>query len=155
MLNKAFPIFSKLASQREGTQQYQKLLNHFLADGILDPLELDQLDYVEHKYALTKDETKDLQKNALSEYFKKIISDQRISEDERISLQNLLNLFSLQSDEIGFEQDLFNKYYTLGLIEQGLLPTISNPEDINVIFQKEEILHYGGAAQLNKIKKNY
>lgn len=153
MLNKAFPMFSKLANKREGAQQYQKLLNHFLADGVLDPLELDQLNYIEHKYDLTKEKTKDIQKNALSEYFKKIISDQRINEEERVSLQNLLNLFSLQSDEIGFEQDLFNKYYTLGLIEQGLLPTINNPDVISVIFQKEEILHYGAAGQLNKIKK--
>lgn len=153
ILKKALPSLSKIFSEKEGIQQYRKILTHFLKDGVIDPLELEQLGYIENKYELTKEEIRKIQRKALSTYFSEIISDQRISEEERKSLQDLLNLFSLKTDEINFDQKIFNKYYTLGLIEQGSLPSIENKDDLNIIFKPDEILHFGAPSQLNKIKK--
>ncbi|HEN4748081.1 TPA: hypothetical protein U5489_001301 [Legionella pneumophila] len=153
ILKRALPNLSKMFSEKEGVQQYRKILTYFLKDGVIDPLELEQLKYVENKYELTKEEIRKIQRKALSTYFNEIISDQRISEEERKSLQDLLNLFSLQTNEINFDQKIFNKYYTLGLIEQGSLPSVENKNELNIIFKPNEILHYGASSQLNKIKK--
>jgi hypothetical protein len=153
MLKKALPGLSNLLFDKEGVQQYRKLLMHFLKDGVLDPLEINQLVYVKNKYELTSKETTKIQRQALSKYYQEIISDQKISEEERRSLQDLLNFFSLQTDDINFDQNTFNKYYTLGLIEQGSLPSIANKDELNIMFNPNEILHFAGSSQLNKIKK--
>jgi hypothetical protein len=143
----------KIFSEKEGVHEYRNILTFFLKDRIIDPLELEQLKYIENKYKLTTYEITKIQREALSIYFNEIISDQRISEEERRSLQDLLNLFSLKTDEINFDQKTFNKYYTLGLIEKGSLPSICNKNELSIIFKQDEILHYGSSSQLNKIKK--
>ncbi|HAT5055759.1 TPA: hypothetical protein I9781_003157, partial [Legionella pneumophila] len=83
ILKRALPNLSKMFSEKEGVQQYRKILTYFLKDGVIDPLELEQLKYVENKYELTKEEIRKIQRKALSTYFNEIISDQRISEEER------------------------------------------------------------------------
>ncbi|CAM2990109.1 hypothetical protein [Legionella worsleiensis] len=153
ILKSAFPNLSKIFSEKEGVQQYRKILTYFLKDGVIDPLELEQLKYVENKYELTEEEIRKIQRKVLSTYFNEIISDKRISEEERKTLQELLNLFSLQTNEINFDQKIFNKYYTLGLIEQGSLPSVENKDKLNIILKPNEILHYRASSQLNKIKK--
>lgn len=153
ILKKALPGLSNIFFDKEGVQQYRKLLMHFLKDGVLDPLEINQLVYVQNKYELTSKEIRKIQRKALTKYYQEIISDQKISEEERRSLEDLLNLFSLSTDEINFNQETFNKYYTLGLIEQGSLPSIANKDDLNIIFNANEILHFGASSELKKIKK--
>lgn len=55
---------------------------------------------------------------------------------------------------IEFDQKDFNRFYSLGLISQGLLPRIDREHyDLNITFKIDEILHFVASAQLRKIKK--
>ncbi|HHV6060376.1 TPA: hypothetical protein ACULYW_001747 [Legionella pneumophila] len=138
--------------EKEGVKHYKKLLTYFLRDGVIAEEEMKQLEYIEQKYDLSKPEVKKLLISILSQNFKSIIADHKISEAERISLEKLLNQFEISTKEIYFDQNLFNKYYALGLIEEGSLPKIdSNHHNINLIFKKGEVLHFGAEAAVRKL----
>ena len=69
---------------------------------------------------------------------KQIASDQRITEDERKSLEALIKYFGLDLEDIDFNQSTFNKYYAIALIDQGILPTIEEGRhDLNILFKEE------------------
>ncbi len=69
-------------------------------------------------------------------------------------MEGLMNVFSFLKEDINFDQNDFNRYYALGLIQEGLLPEISKDHhQINVIFNTNEILHFGEISALRKFKK--
>lgn len=106
------------------------------------------------KYGLTPDDVSRLQKTALSELFSSMASDQRITEDERESLEFLLHHFGLSQNDIAFDQKAFKKYNSLALVEKGVLPEIlEGHHDINIILKNSEKLHFGAGSVLRKLNR--
>jgi len=147
-------FIKSLVSEKEGVKEYREKLAHFLSDSKISAEEKGELESISKKFALTPDEIGKLQKSALSGVFQNITSDQRITEEERQSLEVLLNHFGLQTKDIKFDQKSFNKFYSLALIDKGILPEIKEGNhDINIIFKKGEVLHFGAASVLRKLKR--
>lgn len=147
-------FIKNLVSEKEGVKEYREKLDQFLSDSKISDEEKQDLESISKKFALTRDEIVKLQELGLSGVFQNITADQRITEEERQSLEILLNHFGLQTKDIKFDQKSFNKYYSLALIDKGILPEIiDSNRDVNIIFKKGEILHFGAAAVLRKLKR--
>jgi hypothetical protein len=147
-------FIKSLVAEKEGITAYREKLKTVLTDNRVSDEEDAELKEIVSKFNLTTDEVSRLNKSALSTSFKTIIDDRRITEEERQSLEVLLNHFGVTTKEIDFDQKAFNKYYSLALIEKGVLPEIKEGNhDINVIFKKGEVLHFGGGAVLRKLKR--
>lgn len=149
-----FDFIKTLVSENEGEKEYREKLAAVLSDSKLTKEEENELEAIAQKHGLTPEDVIKLQKVGLSGVFQNISADQRITEDERKSLEVLLNHFKLQTSDIKFDQKAFNKYYSLALIDKGILPEVSSENhNINVLFKKGEILHYGTNAELRKLRK--
>lgn len=145
-----FNIFKK----RSAIKEYKNKLMLYLQDLKISSEEENELKFIADKYKLSNEDLIKIQKVVLSDIFKKIISDKRISEEEKKSLENLLIKFNLTTKDIRFDQNLFNKYYSLSLIDNGKLPEIKNSNhDINIIFEDGEILHFGSISRLIKFRR--
>lgn len=140
--------------RRKGTKEYQETLTRFLSDNKLSDDEKAQLKKMQSEFGLTEDDISSIQKIGAETLFKQISNDNRITEDERKSLEAILRHFNLQPTEFAFDQKLFNKYYTLALIDTGILPTVPKENhDLNLVFKEGEVLHYGQSAVLRKLKR--
>lgn len=147
-------VFNSLKTlfEKRGIKEYRKRLERYLANNTISPDEMSLLQSCAKKFSLTYQETKILQKEALATEFKRICADRRISDKERISLEDLLNQFGLSVQEINFDQIAFNRYSSLESIEQGNLPIIGNKEILNIVFKTDEIVHFAESANLIKLK---
>lgn len=147
-----FNFVKNYLAKREAKGEYEETLKKFLADGQLDESEKKQLDDLSVKYGLTKDDLLDAHKKATSLMFKNISSDERITDEEKKDLEALMGYFGLSQKDFEFNQKNFNKFYSLALIDKGILPT---PEHtgLNVIFKKGEVLHWLCGATLKKQKR--
>lgn len=137
---------------REGSTEYKERLKLFLKDSKLTPEEKTELDEISKKYKLTDKDLKKLHSQGLSEQFQSISEDQRITEDERKSLESLANYFGISTDEFEFNQKTFNRLYSLALIDKGILPEIKE-HGLNILFKTGEVVYYRDAGLLRKIKK--
>ena len=84
--------------------------------------------------------------------FAKVIEDGEISEKERNVLESYANVFGVKTTELGFDQDLFNKYHVAWKISLGDLPNLDHSQ-VDINFKKGEILHWGESAGLMKLRK--
>ncbi len=147
-------FIKSLVSEKEGIKEYREKLALFLSDSVISEDEQKELESISKKFNLTSDDIGRLQKTAVLGVYQDIVSDKRITEEEKQSLQVLLNHFGLQASDINFDQKSFNKFYSLALIEQGILPEIKEGNhDINVLFKKGEVLHFGAVSVLRKLKR--
>ncbi|MCP0912885.1 MULTISPECIES: hypothetical protein [Legionella] len=141
--------------EKEGMTKYRKVLLFFISDGLLTSSEIDQLNFLKEKYSLSTDEINKIHKTVLSNYWNLLISDSLITEKEKQSFEELLTYFSLKTTDINFSQADFNKFYALGLLAHGVLVEIpKESHNLNICFNKEEVLHYGEDAFLCRIKKS-
>jgi polyhydroxyalkanoate synthesis regulator phasin len=145
-------LIKNLISKQEGKNKYNKLLKEFLADGKLDDEEKKELEDLMKEYGLKKEDLINAHKKASSLAFKNIIEDKKITEEEKEALEDLMDYFDVEKEDFKFNQNDFNKFYTLGLIDKGILPTIDQ-HDLDIIFKKGEILHWGCVAHLLKRKR--
>lgn len=149
-----FSFVKSLISEKEGVKEYREALARVLSDATITDDEKKELEAIAHKHGLTAEEMAKLQKSAVSGVFTSISADQKITEDEKKSLEALLNHFGIGTKDINFDQKAFNKYYSLALIESGVLPEAQDPNnELNVVFKKGEVLHFGSAAVLRKVKR--
>jgi hypothetical protein len=126
----------------------------FLADSELTFDESEKLMEMQKEFGLSDDDVKAIHKTSVASVFTAMGSDKRITDDEKNALEKLLNHFSLTKSDIAFNQDNFNKYYTLALVDKGILPTIENAQaELNVVFKEDEVLHWAIAADMMKRKK--
>ncbi|HBB02787.1 MAG: hypothetical protein US89_C0009G0032 [Candidatus Peregrinibacteria bacterium GW2011_GWF2_38_29] len=142
----------KFLTKREGKIKYNELLKHFLSDGKLDASEKQELEKLSKEYGFSKEELMDAHKKASSLAFQNIIGDGKITEEEKKALEELMGYFGVNQKDFNFDQKAFNKFYTLGLIDKGILPEIQR-HDIDIIFKKDEILHWGCPGITRKYKK--
>lgn len=140
-----------LVKQR-GSKAYDEKLKEFLSDEKLDDNEKEELKKLASEYNLQEKDLREAHKKACSLTFNEIAKDGKITEEEKIALQELMNYFEVEQKDFNFNQKTFNKFYTIGLIDKGILPEIKVP-DLNIIFKKDEIIHWCCPANLIKIKK--
>jgi hypothetical protein len=140
--------------RRDGLKKYQESISSFLSDSELSVEENEKLAEIQKEFGLSVEDVKGIHKTSVASVFSNISSDKRITDEEKSALEKLLNHFSLSKNDIAFNQDSFNKYYTLALVEKGVLPTIANAQsEVNIVFKPDEILHWAVAASMMKRKK--
>lgn len=140
--------------KRDGLKKYQASITSFLADSELSVEETDKLAELQKEFGLSAEDVQGIHKTSVASVFSNIGSDKRITDDEKKSLEKLLSHFNLSKSDIAFNQDSFNKYYTLALVDKGVLPTIDNAQaEVNIVFKEGEVLHWAVAGSLMKRKK--
>jgi hypothetical protein len=147
-----FKFVKNILSKRKGLGVYEAKLIEFLSDNKLDEKEKKELEELASQYGLTGEELIKIKEKGVSNVFSNIGKDQRISEEERGMFSELLNYFGVDKSKTEFNQNTFNKYYSLALIDKGILPVVEN-HDINITFKQNEVLHWACGADLRKIKK--
>jgi len=138
-------------TKSKAKSQYDKKLKEFLADGVLDEGEKAELERIASEYGLESKDILEVQKRSASLLFDKISDDGIITEEERLALEDLTQHFGIKVTDFNFDQKTFNKFYTLGLIEKGILPHIEH-HNLSIIFKKNEKLHWGIKGELRKYK---
>jgi hypothetical protein len=138
--------------KQKGAKHYNQKLKEFLSDGKIGDDEKKELKKLANEYSLQEKELQEAHKKACSLTFDDITKDGKITEEEKVALQELMNYFKVEQKDFNFDQKTFNKFYTLGLIDKGILPKIDVP-DLNIIFKKDEIIHWCCSASLRKIKR--
>lgn len=140
--------------KRDGLKKYQESISSFLSDSELSVEENDKLGEIQKEFGLSLEDVSSIHKTSVASVFSNISSDKRITDDEKNALEKLLNHFNLSKSDIAFNQDSFNKYYTLALIDKGVLPKIDNAQaEVNIVFKDGEVLHWAVAGSLMKRKK--
>jgi len=139
-------------SKREGLGLYETKLIEFLSDNKLDESEREELAKIANQYGLTNDELMKIKEKGISAVFAGIGTDSRITEEERDIFNELLNYFGVDKSKTNFDQNAFNKYYSLALIDKGILPTVDS-HDLKTMFKKGEVLRWACRAEVKKIKK--
>lgn len=140
--------------KKEGLKKYQESISAFLADSELTVEEDDKLAELQKEFGLSAEDVKAIHKTSVASVFTAIGSDKRITDDEKNKLEKLLDHFGLSKTDIAFNQDSFNKYYTLALVDKGVLPTIANGQaEVNIVFKEDEVLHWAVAADMMKRKR--
>lgn len=140
--------------KRDGLKKYQESISLFLADNELSVEETEKLAKLQKEFGLSAEDVKGIHKTSVASVFSNIGSDKRITDDEKNALEKMLNHFNLSKTDISFNQDSFNKYYTLALVDKGILPTIDNAQaEVNIVFKEGEVLHWAVAASMMRRKK--
>jgi hypothetical protein len=145
-----FNFITNFLAKRTGKNEYYQSLINFLQDGILAKIEKTKLEGIKREYNLSDNDLKLAQQKAASLTFQNITSDNRITEDEKKSLSELTNYFGI-TNEVQFDEKTFNKFYSLGLIDKGVLPQMKK-EDLDIIFKENEVLHWASPGSLKKYK---
>lgn len=139
-------------AKRGAKSEYQEALQKFLADGKLDENEKKQLEALAAEHGFSKDDLQDAHKRAASLMFKNIGNDSRITDEEKKELEALMSYFDLSQNDFEFNQATFNKFYTLALVDKGIIPTPQH-SGLNVILKKGEVVHWLCPATLKKQKR--
>jgi hypothetical protein len=149
-----FDFVNNFLVKQEGKKEYGKKLKLFLSDANLSSSEQAELEKIATEYNLSKEDLLNLQRSGFKTAYDATVQDKRISEDETKSLEKILEYFGLEKRDVNFDQAGFNKYYSLALIEKGILPEISEGNrGISTIFKKDEKVHCVVVAALRKMKK--
>lgn len=149
-----FKFISNILTKREGVRKYQEKLSYFLSENTISDSEKEELSKILHEYNLSTEDVKKIHSAQASFVFNKISTDQRITEDEKQSLSLICDYFGINTRDFDFNQENFNKYYAMALIDKGILPIV-NPEafQVPVMIKANEIVHFGAQADMIKIKK--
>ncbi len=141
-------IFKKYTAKQKALAEYQEKVKTFLLDNNLSEKEKDELEDFKKIHNLTD---KDVAKNNIEgfqTFFKKISNDSRISEEERNEMVKIYKDLNLPTDNIVYNQNEFNKYYTLDQVEKGILPVVQH--DLNINLKPGEKLHYAYKSSIIK-----
>jgi hypothetical protein len=107
--------------------EYQQLLQQALDDGVLDPEEVEQLEDVRRKGALTPDEVR---MAALAIYrvaLRDAAADARLTDDEAATLERLQQQLGLSEHDLGSDFGRLSRLRMLARIAEGNLPDVHSP----------------------------
>lgn len=136
--------------RRAGKKEYARVLAAALKDRHLGDAEKESLKGIISRFNLRTNDTLKIKRGALSSVFDSLASDSRITEEERLELQNIANFFGRPLDDLGFDQERFNKFHALAQIESGVLPKVVISVDPNIVLKKGEQLHWVCPAAMMK-----
>jgi len=147
-----FNFIKDYIAKQKNKNEYGETLSKFLADGKLNKKEKQELDNLKKDYGLSEEDLNNIKKKHLSLFFKTISEDERITEDEKKELELLMGYFGLDIKNFDFSQKNFNKFYSLALIDRGILPT-PTCRNLDIIFKNDEIVHWLCSGYLKKRKR--
>jgi len=78
-----------LISEKEGVKEYREALGRVLSDAKITDVEKAELENIAQKHGLTTDELAKLQRAAVSNAYTSIATDQKITEEEKETLEAL------------------------------------------------------------------
>jgi hypothetical protein len=107
--------------------EYQQLLQQALDDGVLDPEEVEQLESVRRKGALTPDEVR---MAALAIYrvaLRDAAADARLTDEEAVTLERLQEQLGLSEHDLGSDFGRLSRLRMLARIAEGNLPDVHSP----------------------------
>lgn len=143
-------FISNFLARRTGRNVYYDALIDYLSDGVLETIEKNKLEGIKREFKLTVDDLKQAHQKAINLVFANFISDNRITEEEKKSLESLTNYFGI-TNNVQFDEKTFHKFYALGLIDKGILPQMKK-ENLDIIFKENEILHWASPGDFKKFK---
>lgn len=127
---------------QETKKIYNQNLKSLLADGKLDSFEKQKLINLRKGLMISEDVARKLyERNAnevLQNFIEGAISDERLSPDEEIEINEIANNLGIDLKPNEMSQELLDRYKLYWQIENGTLPEIKSP--INI--QKSEKLHF-------------
>ena len=89
----------------------------------------------------------------IQDYYNFVISDYKITDIEKELLEKFLKIFNINLEEIGFNQDKFNKYYSIYLLEEKWeLPDLKIEWEFPIILKKWEKIYWVEKAFIYKRK---
>ncbi len=139
---------------KRGVREYAEKLALFLSDGKLTPVESRALEEIAGRYGLTAKDLKRLQAAAIGNVYLAMAEDERITEEEKRDLEALVTHFGVSLEKTAFDQKQYLKYYTLALIENGLLPEFTKKDRrLPIVFRDGEVLHWACQASLRRFVK--
>lgn len=139
--------------KKGGLDEYKEALRRFLSDAVLSDDEKEELAAITAKHGLTEDDLDRIHIALVSNVFEDMSADRRITDEEKESLEELIRHFGLSLKDIDFDQKTFNKFYTLALLEQGLLPEVTATyRELPIVLKQNEVLHYACGAILRTHK---
>jgi hypothetical protein len=116
-----------LRRRRRLRQEYQRLLQQALSDGVLQPAELAELEAVRQKGALTSQEVR---MAALAIYrgaLRDAASDSRLTQEEDGALRRLQEQLGLSERDLGADFDRLSRLRLLARVAEGNLPDVHAP----------------------------
>lgn len=147
-----FGLVKGLVAKEKAKKEFWLTLQNYLNDGELSSEEKSKLEKLAKNLGLSPQDLHAIYKKASNLSWQLITSDGKITDEEKETFEGLLKYFGVEPKETDFNQAEFNKFYTLGLIDKGILPEIKN-HDVDVIFKKDEKLHWACPAVLRQHKR--
>lgn len=144
-------FIKKFIERLKGKGEYKRTILNFVSSGCLNPEQEKKLDEIIEKYGLRSKDTFQTRKMASATAFQHMTNDKVITDEEKKQFENMIKYLGLEIKDSGFDQQKFNKYYMLGLIEKGQLPEVPII-DLNVIMGEGEHTHWSCPALLRKRK---
>jgi hypothetical protein len=110
-----------------GRQMYQEYLEQALADGILTPEELHELETIRAERDLTQAETRMVALAIYRRALKDAAADARITEQEDATLRNLQTQLGLSERDLRGDREQLQRIGLLAQAERGPLPDMAPP----------------------------
>ncbi|MEI6352902.1 MAG: hypothetical protein WCO35_03130 [Candidatus Nomurabacteria bacterium] len=137
----------------KGINIYKETLINYLEDGELSSEEKEKLNNIIQEYNLSDKDIEKCKNIGFNSFFTNITSDRRISEDERLKLIKIQEDLGVNIEDTNYSQEIFNKYYSLNQIEDGILPKVNiENSQLGFSLQKGEELYYVSRAFIIKNK---
>jgi len=137
--------------KQEGIKKYKTLLLESLTNNKIDPKDDKKLGELYKSYDLIDKDVLGCKKDAFNTVFDRMIQNRKISSEDKNDIENLLTYFHLTQADTDFDQVEFNKYYSLGLLDEGKFPEVKN-NPVQIIYQQDEKLYWATDAKLMKLK---
>jgi hypothetical protein len=117
--------------RRRARASYQRRLEAALADGVLTPDEIAELDRLRTEKELTPLEVRMVARATYRTILREAMKDERLTDDEDRSLRTLQTQLGLSDRDIeGPDRVQLSRLRTLARLEQGQLPVIESPVDL-------------------------
>lgn len=117
--------------RRRARASYQRRLEAALADGVLTPDEIAELDRLRTEKELTPLEVRMVARATYRTVLREAMKDERLTEDEDRSLRTLQTQLGLSERDLeGADRVQLSRLRTLARLEHGQLPVIESPVDL-------------------------
>jgi len=131
--------------RRVGFATLRKTLMDAVADGKLDPAEVEEVERLKREFGLLPEDVARLRADVYTAAVQHAKADRQLSAEEETELARIQHYLGVQDSEVGQSTLDLNRLRLLREVQAGSLPTISVP---GFVLQKNELLHWAEAGAL-------
>jgi|YelNatPaOPRAMG01_1025707.scaffolds.fasta_scaffold13931_2 hypothetical protein len=100
-----------------------------------------------------KSQPKDALLEVYNQLYEKFTEDKEMDEGEINLLQKFQDTFGLTKDDVNYDERVLPYIYVWAIRKMGVLPTVNFTNgDLNIVFKKDEIVHFAAACILKEWK---